>query len=45
MQAPRVGDGQGMDSLSCCSSLGRQKLDMSEQLNWTEVLYMYTYMY
>ena len=30
--APRVGDGQG--GLICCSLWGRKQLDMTEQLNW-----------
>ena len=32
---PRVGDGQG--GLACCSPWGRKMLDMTEQLNWTEL--------
>ena len=32
---PGVGDGQG--GLACCSSWGRKKSDMTEQLNWTEL--------
>ena len=31
---PGVGDGQG--DLVCCDSRGHKKLDMTEQLNWTE---------
>ena len=31
---PGVGDGQG--GLVCCDSWGRQELDMTEWLNWTE---------
>ena len=34
-QAPGIGDGQG--SLVCCSPWGCKKLDMTEQLNWTEL--------
>ena len=34
-QAPGVGDGQG--SLVCCSLWGRKELDMTEQLNRTEL--------
>ena len=30
-----VGDGQG--GLECCDSWGRKELDMTEQLNWTEL--------
>ena len=33
---PGVGDGQG--GLACCDSWGREESDMTEQLNWTEVL-------
>ena len=32
----RVGDGQG--SLGCCGSWGRKELDMTEWLNWTELI-------
>ena len=35
-QALGVGDGQG--SLTCCSPWGRKELDMTEQLNWTELV-------
>ena len=31
---PGVGDGQG--GLACCDSLGRNELDTTEQLNWTD---------
>ena len=34
-QAPGVGDGQG--SLACCSPWGHKELDLTEQLNWTEI--------
>ena len=34
---PGVGDGQG--GLACCDSWGRKELDMTEQLNWTQVLF------
>ena len=34
-QAPGVGDRQG--SLVCCSPWGHKELDMTEQLNWTEL--------
>ena len=34
-QAPGVGDGQG--SLACYSPWGHKELDMTEQLNWTDV--------
>ena len=27
------GDGEGQGSLACCSSQGREELDMTEQLN------------
>ena len=32
---PGVGDGQG--GLACCDSWGCKELDMTEQLNWTEL--------
>ena len=32
---PGVGDGQG--GLACCGSGGHKELDMTEQLNWTEL--------
>ena len=35
-QALGVGDGQG--SLACCSPWGHKELDMTERLNWTELL-------
>ena len=38
-QALRVGDGQG--SLACCSSLGHKELDTTEQLNWTELIFLF----
>ena len=34
---PGVGDGQG--SLACCSPWGCKELDMTERLNWTEVVH------
>ena len=33
---PGVGDGQG--SLACCDSWGHRELDMTEWLNWTDLL-------
>ena len=33
-QTPGVGDGQG--KLGCCSPQGREELDVTEQLKWTE---------
>ena len=33
---PGVGDGQG--GLVCCDSWGRKELDMTEPLNWTELI-------
>ena len=33
---PGVGDGQG--SLACCSPWGHKESDMTEQLNWTELI-------
>ena len=35
---PGVGDGQG--GLACCGSWGRKESDMTEWLNWTELLKM-----
>ena len=35
-QASGVGDGQG--GLVCCSPCGRKKLDMTERLNWIELV-------
>ena len=35
-QALGVGDGQG--SLACCSPWGRKESDMTEQLDWTELI-------
>ena len=37
---PGVGDGQG--GLACCDSWGHKKLDMTEQLNWSELNQMLT---
>ena len=37
-QAPGGGEGQG--SLACCSSWGRKELDMTEQLNGTELIHI-----
>ena len=36
-QVPEVGDGQG--NLACCSPWGHKELDMTERLNWTELIY------
>ena len=33
---PGVGDGQG--GVACCDSWGRKESDMTEQLNWTELI-------
>ena len=35
---PGVGDGQG--GLACCNSWGRQELDITELLNWTDWWYL-----
>ena len=35
-QDPGVGDGQG--SLACCSPWGCKELNMTERLNWTELI-------
>ena len=32
-------DGDGQDSLACCSPCGHKELDTNEQLNWTEARY------
>ena len=32
-----LGDGEGQRGLACCSPWGHKELDMTEQLNWTEV--------
>ena len=36
---PGVGDGQG--DLACCGSWGRKVSDTTEQLNWTDYLYVF----
>ena len=35
---PGVGDGQG--GLACCKSWGHKESDMTEQLNWTDYIYI-----
>ena len=35
---PRVGDGQG--GLACCDSWGSKESDMTEQLNWAELIHI-----
>ena len=35
---PGVGDGQGV--LACCDSWGRKESDMTERLNWTELIHL-----
>ena len=40
-QTPGAGDGQG--SLACCSPLGHKVSDMTERLNWTEMIYRAVY--
>ena len=37
--APGVGDGQG--GLACCGSWGRKELNMTERLNWIELITIY----
>ena len=32
------GDNEGQGSLACCGPWGRKESDMTERLNWTEVL-------
>ena len=39
---PGVGAGQG-GGLACCDSWGRKESDMSEQLNWTEPLFIFMF--
>ena len=39
---PGVGDGQG--GLACCGSWGRKESDMTEQLNWTELRLVITFL-
>ena len=34
---PGVGDGQ--EGLACCNSWGCKELDMTERLNWTEIIF------
>ena len=38
---PGVGDGQG--SLVCCGSWSRKEWDVTERLNWTELMYFRVY--
>ena len=33
-----LGVGDGLEGLACCSPWGRKELDMTEQLNWTDVM-------
>ena len=40
---PRVGDGQ--EGLACCSSWGREESDMTEWLNWTELMWRNNYFF
>ena len=40
---PGVGDGQG--GLGCCGSWGCKESDMTEQLNWTEEIILYKWIY
>ena len=39
-RTPGVGDGQG--GLACCGSWDRKESDMTEQVNWTELLFLIT---
>ena len=39
-QAPGIGDGQG--SLVCCNPWGCKESDMTEQMNWTELMTLRT---
>ena len=36
-----LGDGDGQGGLVCCNSWGREESDITERLNWTEVLCSY----
>ena len=36
-----LGDGEGQESLTCCSPRGRQELNMTEQLNNKICVYQY----
>ena len=38
MSEQASGDGDGQGSLACCSPQGHKKSDMTEQMNWTELL-------
>ena len=40
---PGVGDGQG--GLACCDSWGREELDTTERLKWTELNWIYLFTY
>ena len=42
-QALGVGDGQG--SLACCSPWGLKELDMTEQVNLTDIQYIKCYIF
>ena len=42
-QAPRVGDGQR--SLVCCIPWGHKELDMTEQVNLTDIQYIKFYIF
>ena len=33
-----LGDGDGQGGLACCNSWGRKESDMTERLNWTELI-------
>ena len=34
------GDGNGQGGLACCDSWGRKESDMTERLNWTELIHL-----
>ena len=40
-----LGVGDGLGGLACCSPWGRKESDMTEQLNWTEVLIALSYVW
>ena len=39
-ETPGVGD-DGQGGLACCNSWGCKESDMTEQLNWSELIYIY----
>ena len=39
------GDGEGQESLACCSPWGHKESNMTEQGNWTECVETIVYIY